>query len=130
MREIRPSSSEGGAGFKPLLLPLSTWPSIHDVGRVPRPGDRYRLSLAETGMLRIEADACHSAIKPFAAGTEGVMVEGVHARVLEALVWRPTIPAQVFATKAVCGHRQHFRSENGQDPVAAQPVPVIRDINE
>ena len=38
MREIRPSSSEGGAGFNPLLLPLSPLQNRPLVGRVPSPG--------------------------------------------------------------------------------------------
>ena len=39
MREIRPSGSEGGAGFNPRLLPLS-WNPVGDCFQLRRSGMR------------------------------------------------------------------------------------------
>ncbi len=45
------------------------------------------------GVFGVPVDAGDGVVEPFAAGAEGVVVEGVHAGVLEAFVGGPAVPA-------------------------------------
>ena len=47
----------------------------------------------EAGLFRIEFNAGNVAEQPFADGAERIVVQGIHMRIEEAVVLRPTVPA-------------------------------------
>jgi len=62
-------------------------------GGQPAAGPGMDDDVVEAGSLGIDVDSGDVAVEPVADGAEGVVVEGVHAWVLEAVLLGPAIPA-------------------------------------